>query len=71
VLTIISTLFMPLSFIAGYYGMNFKWFPEVEWPWGLPMAIGIMLAVSGGMLLFFRSKGWIGPGAKPPKETGE
>jgi magnesium transporter len=59
VLTIIATIFMPLTFIAGVYGMNFRYLPELEWPWGYPLALLLMAAVAGGMLLFFRRKRWI------------
>lgn len=59
VLTIISTIFIPLNFIVGLYGMNFHHMPELDWPWGYPMVIGILLAVSGGMLWFFRRRGWM------------
>lgn len=58
VLTVIATIFMPLSFIAGWYGMNFKYMPELEQPWGYPAALGLALAVAGGMLYYFRRKGW-------------
>ena len=66
VLTIMATVFMPLSFIAGIYGMNFDrtrspWnMPELGWPWGYPLALGLMFAVGGGMLLYFRRRGWFG-----------
>lgn len=66
VLTIIATIFIPLSFIAGLYGMNFdarvsSWnMPETKWRYGYPMALGIMLIVAMGMLIFFRRRGWIG-----------
>ena len=66
VLTMIATLFIPLSFIAGLYGMNFNpekspWnMPELNWFWGYPFALGIMAAISAGMLWFFYEKGWIG-----------
>ncbi len=59
VLTIIATIFIPLSFIAGIYGMNFAYMPELEHPWGYPMALASMIAVAGAMLLYFRRKGWI------------
>ncbi len=73
VLTIISTIFLPLSFIAGVYGMNFDpaaspWnMPELKWAYGYPFAIGLMLAVSIGMLIAFRHFGWIGRPSKWPK----
>jgi magnesium transporter len=65
VLTIIATLFIPLSFIAGLYGMNFdpavsRWnMPELGWYWGYPMALAIMAATAVGLVLFFRRKGWL------------
>jgi magnesium transporter len=72
VLTIISTLFIPLSFITGVYGMNFntaksKWnMPELDWVFGYPFAWGLILAVAGGMLLFFKRRGWF-DGPDEPK----
>uniref|UniRef100_A0A7C3ZE03 Magnesium transport protein CorA n=1 Tax=Desulfobacca acetoxidans TaxID=60893 RepID=A0A7C3ZE03_9BACT len=62
VLTIIATIFIPLTFIAGVYGMNFKYMPELEWPWGYFLILSVMLLVALLMLLFFKQKGWIGPG---------
>jgi len=66
VLTIISTIFIPLSFIAGLYGMNFDTkhplnMPEPTWPYGYIFVLLVMAAVSAGMLLFFRRKRWLGP----------
>ncbi len=58
VLTIIATLFMPLSFIAGVYGMNFEYMPELKWPWGYFGALGLMAAVSLAMLTYFHRKKW-------------
>jgi magnesium transporter len=75
VLTIISTIFLPLTFVAGIYGMNFDtnvspWnMPELQWYYGYPFAYGIMAVITGVMLWFFRSKGWIGRG-KPPNRNG-
>jgi|WetSurMetagenome_2_1015567.scaffolds.fasta_scaffold54264_2 magnesium transporter len=60
VLTIIATIFIPLTFIAGVYGMNFKYMPELEWHYGYFMIIGIMLSVALIMLHFFKRRGWIG-----------
>jgi len=67
VLTMIATLFIPLSFIAGVYGMNFDrgsaWnMPELGWTFGYPFAIGIMAATTIGFLTYFRGKGWLGRG---------
>ena len=59
VLTVITTIFMPLSFIAGIYGMNFEHMPELKWPWGYPMALGIMGLVASVMLIGFRLKKWL------------
>src|SRR5688572_13212479 len=59
VLTVITTIFMPLTFIAGIYGMNFEYMPELKWPWGYPMALGIMGVVAAVMLIGFRRKKWL------------
>lgn len=59
VLTIIATIFMPLTFIAGLYGMNFKYMPELELPWGYPAVLVLMAAVTAGMVVFFRKKRWL------------
>ncbi|BBD08976.1 magnesium/cobalt transporter CorA [Desulfovibrio ferrophilus] len=58
VLTIVATIFIPLTFIAGIYGMNFKIMPELEWAWGYPAALGLMLAVALGMVWYFMRKRW-------------
>ncbi len=59
VLTIIATIFMPLTFIAGIYGMNFKHMPELEWRWGYPMVWLLVAAISVFMLLYFKKKKWL------------
>lgn len=59
VLTVISTIFIPLTFIVGIYGMNFEVMPELEWPWGYPLVMGMMVMLAIGMLRVFRSKHWI------------
>jgi magnesium transporter len=59
VLTIIATIFMPLTFLAGVYGMNFKHMPELEWIWGYPFAISLMIIIALSMLLYFHRKKWI------------
>jgi magnesium transporter len=59
VLTIIATIFIPLTFIAGVYGMNFEYMPELHYRWAYPATLGLMLAVSLVMLAFFRRKRWI------------
>jgi magnesium Mg(2+) and cobalt Co(2+) transport protein (corA) len=58
VLTMISTLFIPLTFLAGLYGMNFKFMPELEWRWGYFTILGIMVIVTVSMLYFFKRKKW-------------
>jgi magnesium transporter len=58
VLTVIATLFIPLTFIASIYGMNFEHMPELHWPWGYAYVLGLMAVTAGVMLLFFRRKGW-------------
>jgi magnesium transporter len=59
VLTIIATIFIPLTLITGIYGMNFKYMPELDWSWGYPMVYIAMLIVSGVMLVYFRRKRWL------------
>ncbi len=65
VLTIIATIFIPLTFIAGIYGMNFNpekspWnMPELNWYWGYPAIIVVMLLVTGGMVIYFGRKKWL------------
>ncbi len=59
VLTIISTLFIPLTFIAGVYGMNFEHMPELKWPWGYYAVLAVMGLVAAGMIAFFRRRKWI------------
>ncbi|HSV55750.1 MAG TPA: CorA family divalent cation transporter, partial [Magnetospirillaceae bacterium] len=58
ILTIISTIFIPLTFIVGIYGMNFQYMPELEQPWGYPAVMGVMLASCLGMVAFFKKKRW-------------
>ncbi|MCX6005090.1 MAG: hypothetical protein NT082_05395 [Chloroflexi bacterium] len=59
VLTVVATIFIPLTFIVGLYGMNFKGMPELESPLGYPAVLLLMLAVAVGMLIYFRRKKWI------------
>lgn len=59
VLTIIATVFIPLSFIVGLYGMNFNNMPELKWRWGYPMVWGVIISVVVGMLIYFRRKRWL------------
>lgn len=59
VLTIISTIFIPLTFISGVYGMNFRHMPELAQPWGYPATLLLMLLVAVGMLIFFKRRNWL------------
>jgi magnesium transporter len=58
VLTIISTIFIPLNLVAGIYGMNFKYMPELEQPWGYPAVLTLMAVIAGSLVVYFRRKGW-------------
>ncbi len=73
VLTIFTAIFIPLTFIAGVYGMNFEHMPELRWRFGYLAVMAFMAALAGGMLLAFRRRGWIGSrGAAPqPRPPGE
>jgi magnesium transporter len=59
ILTIIATIFIPLTFIVGVYGMNFEFMPELKWRWGYPSLWIIMLAIFISMIIFFKKKRWI------------
>jgi magnesium transporter len=59
VLTIISTIFIPLTFIAGVYGMNFAYMPELAYRYAYPIVWGLMILVALGMLVFFKIRHWI------------
>ena len=58
-LTVIGTIFMPLTFLVGVYGMNFKHLPELEWRNGYFMLWGLMIALSIAMIIYFRRKRWL------------
>jgi magnesium transporter len=58
ILTLVSTIFIPLTFIAGVYGMNFKYMPELELDWAYFALLGIMGVIFISMLLFFKHKKW-------------
>lgn len=58
-LAIIGTIFMPLTFIAGVYGMNFRYMPELGWRWGYPTVLFVMAVTAGWMVYAFRRKGWM------------
>jgi magnesium transporter len=59
VLTVIATIFIPLTFVAGLYGMNFKFMPELDQVWGYPAALSSMLVVALVMVVYFKRKRWI------------
>ena len=58
VLTIFAAIMLPLTVITGIYGMNFKTMPELEWEYGYLFALGLMVSVGGGLIYFFRRRGW-------------
>jgi magnesium transporter len=58
VLTVIATIFIPLTFIASIYGMNFKYMPELEWRYGYPYALSLMALTALSLISYFRRKGW-------------
>lgn len=59
VLTVVTTIFMPLTLIAGWYGMNFHFMPELNWKWSYPVVIILSIAIAAGSLLFFKKKKWL------------
>jgi len=59
VLTLIATIFIPLTFVAGVYGMNFEHMPELGWRWGYFLVLGFMSAAAAGMLFWFRMRKWV------------
>lgn len=59
ILTIITSIFLPLTLIAGWYGMNFRYMPELEWVWGYPMVIAVSITIVILSLLWFRKKHWL------------
>ncbi len=59
VLTVVTTIFMPLTLIVGWYGMNFRYMPELEWKWGYPVIIAVSLLIAVSSLLFFKKKKWL------------
>lgn len=59
VLTIIATIFLPLTFIVGIYGMNFQHMPELGWRWGYPLVLLVMTGIAVGMMIYFRRRKWI------------
>jgi magnesium transporter len=63
VLTVMSTIFLPLTFFTGLYGMNFDDMPELHWKWSYWVLWGVMVSVSVVLLVLFRRRGWLGKGS--------
>jgi magnesium transporter len=59
VLTIMATIFIPLTFVAGIYGMNFKYMPELEWKWSYPVLWMVLIVIFVGMVFYFKRKKWL------------
>jgi len=70
VLTLMASIFIPLSFIAGLYGMNFEYIPELRYHGGYFIALGVMATIAGSMLTYFWRRGWIGGGRRRRSSTG-
>jgi magnesium transporter len=68
VLTIMASIFIPLTFLAGIYGMNFQFMPELALPWAYPALLLVMALVTAAMVLYFRHLGWVG---RPPDSAGD
>jgi magnesium transporter len=58
ILTVITTIFIPLTFLAGVYGMNFEYIPELKWKYGYFLILGVMAFLGISMFLWFKRKGW-------------
>ncbi len=59
VLTIIATIFIPITFVAGVYGMNFKFMPELEWQWGYLAVWAVIISIAAAMVGYFKKKNWL------------
>jgi magnesium transporter len=59
VLTIFASIFIPLTFVAGVYGMNFEFMPELGWRWGYFVLLGFMALVVVSLVVYFRRKRWL------------
>jgi magnesium transporter len=60
-LTVVATIFIPLTFVVGVYGMNFDYMPELRWKWGYPAVWIVMIAIAATLIAWFRKQGWIEP----------
>ena len=68
-LTIVASIFVPLTFMAGVYGMNFERMPELHWKWSYPLLLLSMGLVGAGMVYYFHRKGWIGRNVDPEDDS--
>lgn len=68
VLTVVSTIFIPLTFIAGVYGMNFEYMPELQYRWSYFLCLGLMGVIAGGLIYFFWRRGWFEPFSRQKKD---
>ena len=59
ILTVVTTIFMPLTLITGWYGMNFTYMPELDSPYGYPIIIVVALMIAVASLLYFKRKKWL------------
>jgi magnesium transporter len=57
--TVITALFLPLTLLVGWYGMNFQGMPELTWKYGYPAVIGLSVLISAGLILWFKWKHWL------------
>jgi magnesium transporter len=69
VLTLMASIFIPLTFVAGIYGMNFEYMPELQKHYGYFLVWAVMLTLAVGMVVFFYRRGWIGNA--PPPDLGD
>ena len=59
ILTVITSIFLPLTLIAGWYGMNFRYMPELNWPWSYPIVFVVCIVIVVACLVFFKKKKWL------------
>lgn len=59
ILTVITSIFLPLTLIAGWYGMNFRYMPELNWPWSYPVVIAVCIVIVVVCLVYFKKKKWL------------